>query len=184
MLKRLPIYITWFRVFLIPLLLYAFFSDWESANWIGFYIFLIAGLSDGLDGWLARVFDGSSEFGAFFDPVADKLMVSVAMILLCLQYQSVWITVACAVIIGREIVISALREWNAKRGLSEQSSVSIWGKLKTLAQFFAISFLLIGEQVGFINTMLIGNILLSIAVFLTLFSMVHYFFLTLQKTKN
>lgn len=184
MLKKLPLYLTWFRVFLVPLLVLVFYLQWTDANWLAFYVFAIAGVSDGLDGWLARNFGGVSEFGAFFDPVADKLMICVAMILLTLQYQSIWMTLACALIIGREIVVSALREWNAKQGLSAKSKVSIWGKLKTITQFVATSFLLIGEQVGFINTVIVGHVLLAFAVALTLFSMSHYFYLTYEQSKR
>lgn len=183
MLKKLPMYITWIRVFLTPILVCAFYIPLPFTNWLVFAIFVLAGISDALDGWIARVFGGVSDFGAFFDPVADKLMVCVAMVLLSVQYDSVWMTLACTIIIGREVIVSALREWNAKEGLSEQSKVSIWGKLKTLSQFSAISFLFIGEQVLFINTVLIGYLLMIIAVILTLFSMSHYFYLTYQQSK-
>ena len=184
MVKKLPVYITWFRVILVPVLVIAFYSGLDYANWLTFYVFVFASVSDFLDGWLARTFDSISEFGSFFDPVADKLMVCVCMILLSIQHESVWMTTACTIIVGREIVVSALREWNAKQGLSSQSSVSIWGKLKTIFQCLAIGFLLVGEQVGIINTVFIGNTLLVPAVILTLTSMIHYFYLTYKESTN
>lgn len=139
-------------------------------------IFIVASVTDWFDGWLARRLGQTSQFGAFLDPVADKLLVSVALILLLHRMDNVFITLAAMVVIGREIVISALREWMAQLGRRASVAVNSIAKLKTGVQMTAIPILLwypsepAGEKLR-----LLGLVLLAAAVLLTLWSMVVYF---------
>ena len=138
-------------------------------------IFIIASLTDWLDGWLARRMEQTSQFGAFLDPVADKLLVTVALILLLNRMDNVFITLAAMVVIGREIVISALREWMAQQGKRASLAVTCEAKLKTAVQMTAIPILLwypsepAGEELRFL-----GLVLLGLAVVLTMWSMMVY----------
>ena len=135
-------------------------------------VFLIAAATDWLDGYIARKFNLVSSFGAFLDPVADKLMVSTALVIL------VWLGrvefVVAAVIIGREVGISALREWMAIIGESVHVSVSILGKIKTTTQMIAIPFLLYNDHVLNVDTQTLGNVLIWVATALTIWSMLYY----------
>ena len=175
---NIPILLTWLRVWLIPVFTILFYlpSDWldyHTVNWLGALIFSIAAITDWFDGYLARKWNQTSSFGAFLDPVADKLMVAVALILLV----SLGRTYAfCAmIIIGREITISALREWMAQLGRRNNVAVAQIGKFKTAAQMAAIVLLLIGsENFNGLNFILIGNILMGVAVILTVWSMCYY----------
>ena len=175
---NIPILLTWLRVWLIPVFTILFYlpSDWIdylTVNWLAALIFMIAAITDWLDGYLARKWNQTSSFGAFLDPVADKLMVAVALILLV----SLGRTYAfCAmIIIGREITISALREWMAQLGRRNNVAVAQIGKFKTAAQMSAIVLLLIGsENFHGLNFILIGNILMGVAVILTVWSMCYY----------
>lgn len=139
-------------------------------------VFIVASVTDWFDGWLARRLGQTSQFGAFLDPVADKLLVSVALILLLHRMDNVFITLAAMVVIGREIVISALREWMAQLGKRASVAVNSIAKLKTGVQMTAIPILLwypskpAGEELR-----LLGLFLLALAVLLTLWSMVIYF---------
>ncbi len=174
---NLPNLLTWGRIVLIPLLLIVYYlpEDWlpeHSQNVIGAGIFVVAAITDWLDGYLARHLKQTSAFGAFLDPVADKLMVATALLLL-VALDNVEAPIA-AIIIGREIAISALREWMAKIGESRSVAVSFVGKLKTTAQMVAISLLLYNDPLWFIDTHLIGTWLIYIAAVLTLWSMVYY----------
>ena len=175
---NIPILLTWLRVWLIPVFTILFYlpSDWldyHTVNWLGALIFSIAAITDWLDGYLARRWNQTSSFGAFLDPVADKLMVAVALILLV----SLGRTYAfCAmIIIGREVTISALREWMAQLGRRNNVAVAQIGKFKTAAQMAAIVLLLIGsENFHGLNFILIGNVLMGVAVILTVWSMCYY----------
>ena len=175
---NIPILLTWLRVWLIPVFTILFYlpSDWIdylTVNWLAALIFMIAAITDWLDGYLARKWNQTSSFGAFLDPVADKLMVAVALILLV----SLGRTYAfCAmIIIGREITISALREWMAQLGRRNNVAVAQIGKFKTAAQMSAIVLLLIGsENFHGLNFILIGNVLMVVAVILTVWSMCYY----------
>ena len=106
----------------------AFYLSGPYAGFLSALIFLIAAITDWLDGWLARTLNQESEFGAFMDPVADKLIVATALVLLVAHYDNIWITLAAMVIIGREILVSALREWMARSGRSESVAVTIVAK--------------------------------------------------------
>lgn len=172
---NIPNILTLFRIVLIPVFVVAFYwpdFDWKNVLITG--IFFVAGVSDWLDGYLARKLDQQSAFGAFLDPVADKLMVATALILLVGADPGAFIAVPAAIIIGREIAISALREWMAQIGDMAKVSVSDIGKIKTTAQMLAIGFLLYSDSIGSFPTTAIGYGLLYLAAALTLWSMITY----------
>lgn len=138
-------------------------------------IFGLAGLTDWADGYLARKLNQESRLGAFLDPVADKLIVVVALLLIVEREANIWITVAAIAIIGREIVISALREWMAETGQRSKVAVAYIGKVKTTAQIIAMIFLLYNMPLwGVIPIREMGLIALAVATALTLISMVQY----------
>jgi CDP-diacylglycerol--glycerol-3-phosphate 3-phosphatidyltransferase/cardiolipin synthase len=175
---NLPIALTWLRVAAIPLLVTIFYlpASWLSMpekNTLATGLFVLAALTDWLDGYLARRMKQESAFGEFLDPVADKLIVAAALlVLLNMDRVQVWVAL---VIIGREITISALREWMAQVGASKSVAVHMVGKLKTTAQLVAIPFLLFdGTLLGWLNAALIGTWLIWVAAFLTLWSMFYY----------
>jgi len=177
MFSNLPNTLTWLRIWLIPLFVAVFYlpDGWlpkHQLNLIATSLFALASVTDWLDGWLARRLDQTSAFGAFLDPVADKLMVAAALIVL-VDLQRAGIA-ASLIIIGREIAISALREWMAKEGKSGSVAVSFIGKLKTSAQMLAILLLLFHDPLLGLNSQWFGRWLLDIAAFLTLWSMLHY----------
>jgi CDP-diacylglycerol--glycerol-3-phosphate 3-phosphatidyltransferase/cardiolipin synthase len=174
---NLPILLTWLRILLIPLFVGVFYFEksWVSApnqNLVATVIFTAAALTDWLDGWLARRWNQTSAFGAFLDPVADKLMVAAALITL-VQLERVDAIIAL-IIIGREIAISALREWMANIGKAKSVAVSLAGKVKTVSQMVAIPLLLYHDRVGPFDPHRIGTWLIYIAAVLTLVSMVYY----------
>jgi len=177
MLWNVPNSLTMLRILLIPVFIGVFYLP-ESIlpqHWINLtatLVFALAAITDWLDGYLARVLNQASAFGAFLDPVADKLMVAAALILL-VEFERVGAVIAL-IIIGREIAISALREWMA--GIGERGSVAVAyiGKVKTAVQMAAILFLLYFDPIGPINIKIIGNVLIDIAAFLTLVSMAYY----------
>lgn len=176
---NLPILLTWLRIVLIPLLvgIYYFPADWltfAERNLVATVVFVIAAATDWLDGYLARKLNQTSAFGAFLDPVADKLMVAIALILL-VQLDRTDAIIA-GVIIGREITISALREWMAKIGASRSVAVSMVGKIKTVAQMVAIPMLLYHAPVFGIPIAEIGGMLIYVATLLTLWSMGYYMY--------
>jgi cardiolipin synthase len=172
-----PIALTWLRIVLIPLFVgvYYFPDTWLSIfakNWLAMSIFAIAAITDWADGWLARRWGQTSAFGAFLDPVADKLMVAAALIVLVrLGRADAWL---CMIIIGREIAISALREWMAQLGKSKSVAVAFVGKVKTVAQITAIVALLLDTAFLPRFTPLLGTVALWVAAILTLWSMLHY----------
>ncbi|MDZ4263073.1 MAG: CDP-diacylglycerol--glycerol-3-phosphate 3-phosphatidyltransferase, partial [Pseudomonadota bacterium] len=141
----IPTLLTYLRILLIPVFVVIFFLPFGWVNEVTTIIFGIAAITDWLDGYLARKLNQMSRFGAFLDPVADKLIVGAALILLVQAHPNPWITIATVVIIGREIAISALREWMAEIGESAQVAVSNVGKWKTTAQMVALFMLLYNE---------------------------------------
>jgi CDP-diacylglycerol--glycerol-3-phosphate 3-phosphatidyltransferase/cardiolipin synthase len=155
----------------------------HNKHMVGTILFLLAAITDWLDGYLARYLNQMSAFGAFLDPVADKLMVSAALIvLLKLGYVD---EIVAFIIIGREIAISALREWMAQLGNSKSIAVSMLGKIKTTFQMVAILFLLYHESILSIPIEKLGTLLIYIAALLTLWSMVYYLMLAMpQITKK
>ena len=174
---NLPILLTWLRILMIPLLVGVYYMphDWiadHNKNLAVTAIFSIAAITDWLDGYLARTLNQTSSFGAFLDPVADKLMIATALIML------VWIGrlegFIAVIIIGREIAISALREWMARIGKSKNVAVSFLGKVKTVSQMVAIIMLLYHDEFLTLSMHAIGTILIYVAAVLTLWSMVYY----------
>ena len=184
---NLPNTLTWLRIALIPMFVAVFYlpDGWvpkHDINLIATALFVLASVTDWLDGWLARRLNQMSAFGAFLDPVADKLMVAAALIVL-VDLDRAGIA-ASLIIIGREIAISALREWMAKEGQSKSVAVSYIGKLKTTAQMIAITLLLYHDLLMGLNTQWLGRWLLDLAAFLTLWSMAHYLFMAWRSMKN
>lgn len=176
MIKHLPNILTVGRVLIIPVLAvvyYAVPSPWS--NIICTILFVLASVTDWLDGYLARQLNISSPFGAFLDPVADKLLVAFALICLSSNYATVWFVLPAGVIICREITVSALREWMAGIGKRSSVAVAFVGKVKTAAQMFAISFLLWEHEFYGIDIALLGMIALYVAALLTVWSMIGYF---------
>lgn len=163
--------LTLLRIALIPVLVVFFYLPYSWANLASVIVFVSAAITDWLDGYLARKMNQSTSFGAFLDPVADKLMVATALVLLLQQNPKIVFALASAIIIGREIAISALREWMAEMGESGRVTVSGIGKLKTIFQMVAISLLLYREDLVTIPTGFIGELLLYAAAGLTLWSM-------------
>jgi CDP-diacylglycerol--glycerol-3-phosphate 3-phosphatidyltransferase/cardiolipin synthase len=184
---NLPTLLTWARVAAIPLIVGVYFlpAGWltlPERNLAATVLFILSGITDWLDGYLARKWNQTSAFGAFLDPVADKLMVSAALLIL-LQLGRVDALVTL-IIIGREIAISALREWMAQIGQSRRVAVSYIGKVKTAVQMVAIPFLLYaGMLFGVVDTLRVGQVLLWVAAGLTLWSMLYYFRLALTGLK-
>src|SRR5215471_10613929 len=173
-----PIALTWLRIILIPVFVGVYYLpasllSMSAKNWLAMSIFALAAITDWADGYLARKWGQTSEFGAFLDPVADKLMVVAALIVLVwLDRADVWLAM---IIIGREIAISALREWMAQLGQAKSVAVAFIGKVKTVAQMTAIIALLLYENViPGVSTPLLGRVALWVAAILTLWSMFHY----------
>ena len=174
-----PNLLTLFRMALIPVVVALYFMPIAGVYVTA--VFLLAGLTDWLDGYLARRLDQTSQFGAFLDPVADKLFVAVVLVLLVsdgdvlgrVVSQKLFI-VAVAVIMGREIAVSALREWVAQSGVQPSIAVSTLGKVKTTVQIIAIALLLYGQDLIGFPTLLVGESMLYVASALTIWSMVGY----------
>lgn len=185
---NIPILLTWARILLIPFFVALFYvpeallSD-HAKNLIAAGLFLAGALTDWLDGWLARTLNQTSAFGAFLDPVADKLLVAAALVMLVhLDRADVIVAV---IIIGREITISALREWMAQIGESRSVAVSALGKLKTVAQMTAITILLWHDPLfGTLDLRPLGTALIYAAVVLTLWSMAYYLKMALARLRE
>jgi CDP-diacylglycerol--glycerol-3-phosphate 3-phosphatidyltransferase/cardiolipin synthase len=171
---NIPNMLTWARIVLIPLVIGVYYMPLplHEQNLIATIAFVVAAITDWFDGWLARKLGQTSAFGAFLDPVADKLMVAAALVMLVeLDRSNV---VVAFIIIGREIAISALREWMARIGASRSVAVSLVGKLKTTAQMIAIPMLLYHDSLGPLPVAQIGKWLIWVAAALTLWSMGYY----------
>ncbi len=175
---NLPLLLTWLRILAIPLFVAVLYfpEHWLSerdANVISMWIFIVAAVTDWADGYLARKWNQTTSFGAFLDPVADKLMVAAALIVL--TEKGIVDPFATLIIISREITISALREWMAQVGQSKNVAVNILGKVKTVTQLVAIPFLLFnGVLFGLVHTNPVGRVLIWVAAIITLWSMVVY----------
>jgi cardiolipin synthase (CMP-forming) len=172
---NLPTLLTWARIVAIPLIVGVFYIDMSepSRNLLATVLFVVVALTDWADGYLARKLNMTSSFGAFLDPVADKFLVCAA--LLVLVHLARLHALVALVIIGREIAISALREWMAQIGASRSVAVHMAGKLKTVVQMVAIPFLLFdGVLFGIINTRTWGTVLIYLSAVLTIWSMVYY----------
>jgi CDP-diacylglycerol--glycerol-3-phosphate 3-phosphatidyltransferase len=177
---NLPNALTWFRVVAIPLVVAVFFGpelfDWQE-SWTrpaAGLLFGLAGITDYFDGYLARRLGLTSSFGAFLDPVADKLIVSTALVLLVQADPHVSLALVAAIIIGREITVSALREWMSQIGARAHVAVSIFGKWKTTLQIIGISLMLYREPLLTLPVYRIGEWLVYVAAALTLWSMIDY----------
>jgi CDP-diacylglycerol--glycerol-3-phosphate 3-phosphatidyltransferase len=178
MILNLPNIVTLVRILLIPLIVGVFYFpdawlSWENRNLVATASFILAAVTDWLDGYLARTLNQTSAFGAFLDPVADKLVVVGALIVL-LTLGRVDMVVGL-IIIGREIAISALREWMAQVGQAKSVAVAMVGKVKTVGQMIAIPLLLYHDELlGIVDTQWLGTILINIAAVLTVVSMLYY----------
>lgn len=174
MMFSLPNTLTWARIVLIPLVVGVFYLPLplDEQNLIATIAFVVAAVTDWFDGWLARKLGQTSAFGAFLDPVADKLMVAAALVMLVQLARTD--AVVAIIIIGREIAISALREWMAKIGAAKSVAVSFVGKLKTTAQMIAIPLLLYYEPLFGLPVVAMGEALIWLAALLTLWSMGYY----------
>lgn len=168
---NIPNILTSLRIFFIPIFVICFYLPYEWAHFTSAVIFATVALTDWLDGYLARKLQQQTAFGAFLDPVADKLMVVTSLTLITEFYASPLITVAAIIMIGREILISALREWMAELGKRAQVKVSEIGKWKTMAQLMALTGL-ISDTPGWVHNTALG--LLALSVLLTLWSMCIY----------
>jgi CDP-diacylglycerol--glycerol-3-phosphate 3-phosphatidyltransferase len=174
--NTLPNYLTLLRVFLIPVFVAVFYLPYEWAHFIAAMIFALACITDLLDGYLARKWDQTSRFGAFLDPVADKLIVSTALVMIVAIPWIHGVVIPIAIIIGREILVSALREWMAQIGDRTKVAVANVAKWKTLSQMVGIGFL-IGYTPNMPEFLLvIGYLTLWIATFLTLWTMIVYLY--------
>jgi CDP-diacylglycerol--glycerol-3-phosphate 3-phosphatidyltransferase/cardiolipin synthase len=171
---NIPNLLTWARILLIPLVVGVYYLPLTVAeqNFVATAAFLVAAVTDWIDGWLARKLNQTSAFGAFLDPVADKLMVAAALVMLVHLNRAD--AMLAFIIIGREIAISALREWMANIGAAKSVAVSLIGKLKTIAQMTAIPMLLWHTPIGPLDSHLLGTWSLWIAALLTLWSMIYY----------
>ena len=170
----IPNLLTFSRIVMIPVFVALFYMPPSWSNYLAAMVFLAAALTDWLDGYLARRMGLVSPLGEFLDPVADKLMVATALVLLVAADPSVWITISAAVIIGREITISALREWMAELGARATVAVSWVGKFKTGMQMTAILLMIYRDDFLGLPVYQIGVALLYVAVILTLWSMLVY----------
>ena len=177
----IPNALTIFRIIAIPLIVAVYFTDIQFKNWICVILFTLAGISDALDGYLARRWSQTSMLGAFLDPVADKLLVCVMLVLVVSNgvlhtqvLSSLMYTIAVIVIVSREIIVSALREWMAELGKRSNVAVSNIGKFKTGMQMTAIGCLLFAKPFIGLPILLIGELLLYVAAVLTVWSMTLY----------
>ncbi len=171
---NLPTLLTLLRIALIPVLVLLCYIPWTHGRTMAAWVFLAAALTDWLDGWIARRWNQTSAFGAFLDPVADKLMVATALIVLLQQDPTLWLALLAVVIIGREISISALREWMAEVGQRGIVKVGPLGKYKTIAQMTALTLMLYRDPLFGLPVYWLGEALLAAAAVLTVWSMVQY----------
>lgn len=173
-LYNIPNSLTLIRIVLIPVLVLLFLLPFEWSRIASSLVFIIAAITDWLDGYLARRLDQQSPFGEFLDPVADKLMVTAALVLLVHADQRFLILLPALIIVGREITISALREWMARLGEEGRVKVNSYGKLKTASQMIAISLMLFEYPLFGLPVYLLGILGLYLAAILTLWSMYSY----------
>jgi CDP-diacylglycerol---glycerol-3-phosphate 3-phosphatidyltransferase len=170
----IPTALTLFRILLLPVMVVVFYAPFRGANVAAAGIFVAAAITDWLDGWVARRWDMGSDFGAFLDPVADKLMVAVTLFLLVQNNPTPLLAVTSAVIVGREISISALREWMAEIGQRATVRVAMIGKVKTTMQIVAIVVLLYQHDLEELRLYRVGESLLVVAAGLTIWSGMQY----------
>ena len=181
---NIPNSLTFFRMALIPVFVLVFYLPFDWSNQVACIIFVIAAITDLLDGYFARKLQQTSKLGAFLDPVADKLMVAVALVLLVERNPAPLLSLPAAVIICREITVSALREWMAELGARSRVAVSIYGKIKTIAQMVALPMLIYAAPIYAIPVYGLGLVLLYLAAGLTLISMYQYLVSAWPKLKE
>jgi len=179
--NNIPNWLTAFRIILIPVFVGVYYWSHPLAHVMATMIFVLAAITDWLDGYMARRLDQHSAFGAFLDPVADKLMVATALVLLVSDQRVLSavfdrhsFSMVVAIIVGREIAVSALREWMAELGARARVAVTWVGKFKTISQMVAVSLLIYREPLLGLPVLHLGEILLYAAAVLTLYSMVIY----------
>ncbi len=170
----IPTMLTMARIVMIPVLVVCFYLPYKWANFAAAGLFALASITDWLDGWIARRYHQYSAFGAFLDPVADKLMVAVVLLIIVQKHPTLWMALWAAVIIGREIAVSALREWMAELGQRAKVKVAAIGKFKTVAQMVALTGLLYEDNFFGIPVFKISDYLLAVAALLTLWSGLAY----------
>jgi CDP-diacylglycerol--glycerol-3-phosphate 3-phosphatidyltransferase len=170
----LPTMLTLFRIALLPVIVIVFYAPFRGANIAASGVFIAAALTDWLDGWVARRYGMTSAFGEFLDPVADKLMVTTTLCLLLQDNPTVPLAIMSAIIVGREITISALREWMAEIGERTRVKVAGIGKIKTIAQLVALVVLLYQKDLDGLGLFHVGEVLLGIAAALTIWSGIEY----------
>ncbi len=166
--------LTWSRIFAIPVIVLVYFLPFQNAHLIAAIAFALVAITDWLDGFVARNLDQCTKLGAFLDPVADKLLVSISLLMILSQQYMPFLALPAAVIVGRELTISALREWMAEIGKRTSVAVTFVAKLKTVMQLVAIGVLLLYRPHMPLYVLYIGVVLLSIAAALTLWSMIIY----------
>lgn len=174
MVINFPTVLTILRAVLAPLVIIAFYADFSYHYWIAAVLFFVAGLTDWLDGYIARKFNLSSNFGAFLDPLADKILVAGVLIMLVEHYRTLWITIPAMIIICREIMVSGLREWMASKGQRHKVSVAFIGKLKTTFQMGSIMGFMLLPIYGWLQWP--SKVGIWIATLLTVISMGMYFY--------
>ncbi len=163
------------RIALVPVVVILYFAEFSGHYLWAAAVFALASFSDWLDGYLARKLNQTTEFGAFLDPLADKLLVSLVLVLLVANYSTVWFILPVALIIGREILVSALREWMASQGRRGVVAVVYAGKVKTTVQMIAIIILLGSDPAGPAIYWQVGYVLIYLAAVLSMYSMYFYF---------
>jgi CDP-diacylglycerol--glycerol-3-phosphate 3-phosphatidyltransferase len=171
---NLPNTLTWLRILMIPGIVVLFYLPFWWAHPAAGVGFALAGITDSLDGYFARKLGQTSRLGAFLDPVADKLIVAAALVLIVSRDPQWYMVIAAIVIIGREIAVSALREWMAEIGARGRIKVSVLGKYKTIMQIFGLSLLLFRQELLGIPIYALGLVLTGVAAVLTLWSMILY----------
>jgi len=181
---NLPNTLTLLRIVLIPVFVLVFYLPFKWNNQAACIIFTLAAVTDMLDGYLARRLNQISSLGAFLDPVADKLMIAVVLVLLVEQDPRQLLALPAAVIIGREITVSALREWMAQLGARSKVAVSVYGKIKTIAQMVSLGLLIWTDPLYGIPVYELGLLCLYVAVFLTLWSLYEYLASAWPKLKD
>jgi CDP-diacylglycerol--glycerol-3-phosphate 3-phosphatidyltransferase len=181
---NLPNTLTWLRILMIPGVVVLFYLPFWWAHPAAGVGFALAGITDSLDGYFARKLGLTSRLGAFLDPVADKLIVAAALVLIVSRDPKWYLVIAAIVIIGREIAVSALREWMAEIGARGRIKVSVLGKYKTIMQIFGLSLLLFRQDLLGIPIYSLGLVLTGVAAVLTLWSMILYLRLAWPELRN
>lgn len=167
-------FMTFLRILAIPVFIGVYYADFPGHYLVSSVIFILACITDWLDGYLARKLDQCTPFGAFIDPVADKILVTVALVMLAANFASPWFVIPAAIMVAREILISALREWMAENNQRNMVAVGYLGKVKTTVQMIAIIVLLASDPEGSAWFWGLGYVLIYVAAILTLWSMAQY----------